>query len=229
MTEKIITDNLIIDNWIIGIIFKGVNMSVRDTAIDERLLQSAKKEFLKHGFLKADLKNICDQAGVTTGAVYKRYKGKEELFMAVVSKAVEKMDSFVELRSEYDFTNLSDSAVRETWVMNKEYTLDMFKMMWDIRDELILLVEKSAGTVYENYEHDFSLKMTKAYMQFYNEAKKRDIASIEISEKEMHVLCTAFWSSIYEPFIHKMTWKEIENHCDLVCRYFNWYKALGID
>ena len=149
--------------------------------------------------------------------------------MAVVSKAVEKMDSFVELRSEYDFTNLSDSAVRETWVMNKEYTLDMFRMMWDIREELILLVEKSAGTVYENYEHDFSLKMTKAYMQFYNEAKKRDIASTEISEKEMHVLCTAFWSSIYEPFIHKMTWKEIENHCDLVCRYFNWYKVLGID
>ena len=47
-------------------------MSVRDTSIDPRLLESARKEFMERGFLKAELKTICDNAGVTTGAVYKR-------------------------------------------------------------------------------------------------------------------------------------------------------------
>ena len=55
-------------------------MAVRDTSIDPRLLASAREEFKKQGFIKADLKTICENAGVTTGAVYKRYKGKEELW-----------------------------------------------------------------------------------------------------------------------------------------------------
>lgn len=203
-------------------------MSVRDTSIDPRLIQSAREEFMTCGFLKADLKRICENAGVTTGAVYKRYKGKEELFQAVVKGATDKMDSFIELRTELDFSGMSDEQIRNTWIMNEEYVLDMFRMIWNIRKDLVILLEKSSGTSYENYGHDFALRMTKAYMQYYLETKKRGLAKADISEEQMHVLCTAFWTSIYEPFIHKMTWKKIEEHCKVICRYFNWAEAIGL-
>ncbi len=203
-------------------------MSVRDTSIDPRLIQSAREEFMTSGFIKADLKSICENAGVTTGAVYKRYKGKEELFQTVVQEAIDKMDGFVKLRSEIDFSNLSDEQIRDTWLMNEEYVLEMFRLIWDIRKDLVILLEKSAGTAYENYGHDFAKRMTKAYMQYYLETKKRGLANAEISEDQMHVLCTAFWTAIYEPFIHKMTWKKIEEHCKVLCRYFNWAEAIGL-
>ena len=54
-------------------------MAVADRSIDPRILESARTEFLASGFEKASLKTICEGAGVTTGALYKRYKGKEEL------------------------------------------------------------------------------------------------------------------------------------------------------
>ena len=60
-------------------------MAVADHSIDPRILESARTEFLASGFEKASLKTICEGAGVTTGALYKRYKGKEELFCAVVA------------------------------------------------------------------------------------------------------------------------------------------------
>lgn len=204
-------------------------MSVRDTSIDPRLIQSAREEFMTNGFIKADLKSICENAGVTTGAVYKRYKGKEELFMAVVKEAADKMDSFVQLRAETDLSSLSDEQIRNTWIMNEEYVLELFRMLWDIRKDLVILLEKSAGTAYENYANDFAIRMTKAYMQYYLEAKKRGLAKADISEEQMHVLCTAFWTAIYEPFIHKMTWKKIEEHCKVLCRYFNWADAIGLE
>ncbi len=204
-------------------------MSVRDTSIDPRLIQRAREEFITNGFIKADLKRICENAGVTTGAVYKRYKGKEELFMAVVKEAADKMDSFVQLRAETDLSSLSDEQIRNTWIMNEEYVLELFGMLWDIRKDLVILLEKSAGTAYENYANDFAIRMTKAYMQFYQEARKRGLAKADISEEQMHVLCTAFWTTIYEPFIHKMTWKKIEEHCKVICRYFNWEKAIGLE
>lgn len=204
-------------------------MSVRDTSIDPRLIQSAREEFMTNGFIKADLKSICENAGVTTGAVYKRYKGKEELFMAVVKEAADKMDSFVQLRAETDLSSLPDEQIRNTWIMNEEYVLELFRMLWDIRKDLVILLEKSAGTAYENYANDFAIRMTKAYMQYYLEAKKRGLAKADILEEQMHVLCTAFWTAIYEPFIHKMTWKKIEEHCKVLCRYFNWADAIGLE
>lgn len=97
-------------------------MSVRDTSIDPRLLESARKEFMEKGFLKAELKTICDNAGVTTGAVYKRYKGKEELFCAVVEEAVQKFREFVDERSDVDFSSMTDEEVKNTWIMNEEFT-----------------------------------------------------------------------------------------------------------
>ena len=203
-------------------------MSVRDTSIDPRLLQSARNEFMKHGFIKADLKTICDNAGITTGAVYKRYKGKEELFCAVVKDTADILDGFVTVRAGQDFSTMTDEEVRATWTMNEKLMLDLFEMLWSIRGDFVLLLEKSAGTAYENYGHDFALQMTEAYMHYYLEAKSRGLAKAEISKEQMHVLCTSFWTLIYEPFIHKMTWKQIEEHCKVVCRAFNWAEAIGL-
>ncbi|MCR5628857.1 TetR/AcrR family transcriptional regulator [Eubacterium sp.] len=201
-------------------------MSVRNTSIDLKLIQSARKEFKKNGFIKADLKTICDNAGVTTGAVYKRYKGKEELFQAVVKETVEMLDGFVSVRADMDFSEMTDEEVRDTWKMDEVYILDLFKLLWKIRDDFVLLLDMSAGTVYEKYGHEFAFRMTDAYMQYYLEAKKRGLAKADITQDEMHVLCTSFWTAIYEPFVHKMTWKEIEKHCRVMCRFYDWTKAL---
>ncbi|MBQ9302827.1 TetR/AcrR family transcriptional regulator [Butyrivibrio sp.] len=204
-------------------------MSTRDTSIDPKLLQCAKDEFMKHGFIKAELKTICDNAGITTGAIYKRYKGKEELFQAVVSDAAMALDEFISDRTNVDFSGMTDDEVRNTWIMNEEYTLGMFEMLWSLHDGFVLLLEKSAGTSYENYRHDFAHRMTHAYMQYYSEAKRRGLAKADISEAEMHVLCTAFWTAVYEPFVHDMTWNEVKEHCKVLCRYFDWAGAISLN
>ena len=63
-------------------------MARPDTSIDPRIMDSAREEFRTLGFEQASLKSICQRAGVTTGALYKRYAGKEELFRAVVADTV---------------------------------------------------------------------------------------------------------------------------------------------
>ena len=36
----------------------------------------------------------------------------------------------------------------------------------------------------------------------------------------MHILLTAFWATIYEPFIHGYNLEQLESHCKLVCKLF---------
>ena len=201
-------------------------MSTPDKSIDPRLLASAKAEFMKHSFLKAELKTICENADITTGAVYKRYKGKEDLFNAVVEDIADELTRFVDSRSDMDFSALSDDEIYDSWVMTYESMLPIFELLYRYRDTFSLLIDKAAGTRYENFNHEFVTKMSYAYEQFYSEARKRGLAGAEVTREEFHVLLSSFWTCICEPFIHKMSWEKIKEHCHIVCRFFNWQEVI---
>ena len=87
-------------------------MAVADRSIDPRILESARTEFLASGFEKASLKTICEGAGVTTGALYKRYKGKEELFCAVVEQTVSDLYEVAHARGDKEPAVMSDQEHR---------------------------------------------------------------------------------------------------------------------
>ena len=77
-------------------------MTKRAGAVPEdtrnRILMAAKKEFSEHGFQGSSLRRICSAAGVTTGALYFFFDGKDDLFQIVLSEAAE---PFQELVSEH--------------------------------------------------------------------------------------------------------------------------------
>lgn len=51
--------------------------------VRKKILKSARKEFLKHGYNGASMRRIAKSAGYTVGNIYRYYKGKEDLFIGV--------------------------------------------------------------------------------------------------------------------------------------------------
>ena len=202
-------------------------MSKPDRSIDPRILNSAKKVFLTHGFQNASLKEICEDAGITTGALYKRYKGKEALFRAVVEDTVAALDDFVEQRSAANVSALSDDSLVKAWDMDEKNTLEYFQFFYEHHDGFILLLKCAEGTAYSNFQHDWVEKMTVKTYEYFLEARKRGLTHTDISMDELHILLSAFWTTIYEPFIHGFTWAQMEVHCKVICGLFNWYRVLG--
>ncbi|WP_294147004.1 TetR/AcrR family transcriptional regulator [uncultured Clostridium sp.] len=204
-------------------------MSIPDRSIDPRILSSAKKEFLTNGFEKTSLKTICDNAGITTGALYKRYKGKEDLFHALVADTVADLNDVLNEKGGVDVTALSDSRLIKAWDMDLEYMLWWFRFLYERHDGFVLLLRCSEGTAYAKFQHDWVEQMTVSTGKYLQEAQRRGLTGTAVSREELHVLLSAFWSTIYEPFIHDFSWEQIESHCKLVCRLFNWYEALAFD
>ncbi len=202
-------------------------MAKPDRSLDPLILESAKKEFLLNGFEKASLKAICDGAGVTTGALYKRYRGKEELFQAVVADTVEDMEEIVRQKSVYDFSDFTDEELVKAWDMDEAYMMWWFRFLFDRYDGFVLLLKCAGGTCYANFQHDWVERMTDASYRYYEETRRRGLCKADISREEMHILLTAFWTTIYEPFIHGYQEEQLEGHCRLVCRLFDWYSTLG--
>ena len=202
-------------------------MAVADHSIDPRILKSARAEFVKHGFEKSSLKAICDGAGVTTGALYKRYKGKEELFCAVVEQTVADLYAEAERRGNLDPASMTDEQLIRAWEMEGSDMMWWFQYLYERREDFYLLLACSEGTRYSNFQHDWVALLTKATSAFLEEAKSRGLCRNDIEPEELHILLSAFWTTIYEPFIHHFTWEQMENHCRIVCRLFRWHDALG--
>ena len=201
-------------------------MSVADRSIDPRILDSARTEFLTSGFEKASLRTICEGAGVTTGALYKRYKGKEDLFCAVVEQTVEDLYEVAHARGDKDPAAMSNQELIKAWDMDGADMMWWFRFLYDRRDDFYLLLSCSQGTRYANFPHDWVELLTKATSAYLAEAQRRGLCRNDVEPAELHILLSAFWTTIYEPFIHHFTWEQIEAHCRIVCGLFNWHGAL---
>ena len=59
-------------------------MSVKDHSLDGRIVEAAAAEFLEHGFQGASMRQIAQRAGLTTGALYNRYRNKDVLFCSLI-------------------------------------------------------------------------------------------------------------------------------------------------
>ena len=71
---------------------KAINEKEKTETI-EKLKCSAREEFLKYGFQRAGLRQICERAGVTTGAFYFYYDGKEAILKAILEPLIQKYEA----------------------------------------------------------------------------------------------------------------------------------------
>ena len=203
-------------------------MSVPDKSIDPRLLSAAKKVFLKKGFEMASLAEICQTAGVTTGALYKRYSGKEELFAEVVSGTIGDMETYASSIKEIDLSKLTDQEIYDGFFMNTEANIRWLEFLYERKEEVILLIKCAAGTRYSNFHHDWSAVTASLIFRYYQEAKKRGLTTKEISLTEMNILAATVWTLYYEPFIYDYSWEQMEGHARTIHDFIDWHRAFGM-
>ena len=203
-------------------------MSVPDRSIDPRLLSAAKKEFLQKGYKTASLAEICRAAGVTTGALYKRYEGKEALFSALVADTIRDMEEYTAEIGKEDLSKYTDQELFDSLSMTPESIIQWMKILEKNRDGFTLLVRCASGTQYESFHHDWAGIMNELDYKYYLEAKRRGLTDREVNREELHVLTSAVWAMFFEPFYHGFTWEEIEEHAILFHDFVDLPKALGI-
>lgn len=117
----------------------------------KHLLECAKKEFLEKGYMKASLRNICKEAGVTTGALYFFFKDKEDLLAALVEEPLQQLYAVMEEHYATEMRN--ETHVAQLDLENDgdlEASREIIRRMYENRDIFLLLLTKSQGSRFEN-------------------------------------------------------------------------------
>lgn len=140
----------------------------------EKLLESAKQEFMEKGYTGASLRNICKKAGVTTGALYFFFEDKEDLFGALVKEPLERLAGIMkehylaEVEVEDQKAGLEDDFSDDI-----KASKAVVHFMFQYYDEFLLLLMKSQGSAYANCVNEFADITSRHYRQLADEISRQ--------------------------------------------------------
>lgn len=125
---------------------KERQMAVKDRSLDPLIIKAAKEEFLKAGYERASLHQIVKKAGITTGALYTRYKNKDALFCSLVEPAMAEMNErLMPMMKEYEQVSQSRDLNEFIKVVKKEEQISL-DLLFAFYDECVLFFCKSEGS-----------------------------------------------------------------------------------
>lgn len=201
--------------------------------INEKLaadrLEAGKKEFLAHGFQGASLRDIAASLGVTTGAIYRYYTDKAELFSALVEKPARELEEryraaqkeFADQPLQDQLTELPEVSDENSWIM--EFIYDNF-------DAFKLIVCCSAGTGYEHYLDtlvEIEANSGRALLERMEEAGQQ---IHQIDDALIHIVSSALFNGIFETVRHDMPRDKAFVYLNDLKEFYSagWFKLLGM-
>ena len=143
-------------------------MANRDHSLDDGIIQAAYSEFLAYGFQKASLHKIAEKAGVTTGAIYTRYKNKDALFASLLQDFFEAMQVlFAPVAEEYE--NAKHSAQPEDILraINAEEQV-YFQLLTEHCNDCTLFFCRSDGSSMETVLHELMNRKAEQTVEFFS-------------------------------------------------------------
>ena len=155
-----------------------------DKETRKKLLNSAKQEFLAKGYMKASLRTICKNAGVTTGALYFFFQDKEDLLKQLVEEPLKGLASIIQshLLEELNTDALFASADEDS--ADIRVASEIVHFMYQNYDIFEILLTKSQGSAYE----DIVSRFADWGEQHYNALAELMVAKFGVSKPDQYMI-----------------------------------------
>jgi DNA-binding transcriptional regulator YbjK len=140
----------------------------QDKETKDRLMACAKEEFIEKGYNKASLRNICKNAGVTTGALYFFFKDKDDLFISIAKEPLDELKAVISdhFSSEALVPIKGIDFSREDFLEDFAAAYSVLECLYKYKDEFDVILNKAQGSSlegvvdsYVDYLYDHYLKL----------------------------------------------------------------------
>lgn len=136
-----------------------------DRETKEKLLASAEHEFMEKGYQGASLRNICKNAGVTTGALYFFFKDKDDIFASLVAPVLGSIRTMMEAHMQQELQEVKG----ELQEGQDDFSDDIYASqriiheLYQNYDRVQLLLTKSQGSSLAGFIDEFVAFTEKNY------------------------------------------------------------------
>jgi len=195
----------------------------------EKIIEIAKRVFLKNGYAKTSMRDIAKGAGIGVSNIYNYFNSKDELFRHIVKPLLTELERM--MREHHNVEEQDDFICYATGQRNgmmgdhvKEYML----LINNHRDELKLLLYQSQGSSLEKYIDTYTDECTKTVLAFMDEFKRKyPEYGVIHTPFTYHVHIVWLFSFISEVIKHDLPADEIRRAIeDYILFEFNGWRAL---
>ena len=185
----------------------------------KKIIDSGKANFLNDGYERANLRKICKDAGVTTGAFYRHFEDKEDLFVALVEPLANEILEFYSKFETVSFQSLKRDELEDLADINVNGSIETALYMFGKKELFELLMYHAYGTKYANFADKLvELEDENRKKVFQIVAGKSQM--IEIPETTIHLLDYAYINALCEIIIHSKTESEVRMNSKIVAEFF---------
>lgn len=145
-------------------------MQIQKENIRKRILETAKKEFLRHGYKAVSMRKIANIADIGLSNIYNYFENKNEILQEILSPVLTKLENF-----EKDHN--SDKHISLDIFVNPKYQREILETFLQLieqyKQELYLLLYQSIGSSFENYREQYINRHTKMGIEYIQKMKSK--------------------------------------------------------
>ena len=186
----------------------------------DKLLISAKQEFLEKGYQKASLRNICKNAGVTTGALYFFFQDKDDLFASIVQPSLDRIIAMLSQHTKQELMELQEHPDAQEDNMQDDMVAGkvILDALYGDYDNIVLILTKSQGSRYEHCVDEFVDMLQQSYRVLSAEQAKR-MGVKPPDDYTLHWVSHIQIDAFVQLILHETDKAKALEHLDSILRY----------
>ena len=187
--------------------------------IYDKVLSCAKTEFLEKGYQDASLRVIADNAGTSTGSIYRRFSDKAELFHALIFPVVEQLKQWFVERLEND-THLPSDEFKSYEKRSKSMEAELLDYIYENFDVFKIMVSCADNTDFAQLIHDLAEIESEYTVKYMDQVSRNAFETGRASIPLVHVLSSAFYFGLFEIVRHDMSKAEAATYVKQMRRFY---------
>ncbi|MBR2736239.1 MAG: TetR/AcrR family transcriptional regulator [Firmicutes bacterium] len=198
------------------------------TESHEKIVAAALREFLKYGFKDASLRRLASAAGLSVSALYKHFPDKESMFASLVQPAYNDYVQLCRRNTARLNRALDESDLPGLWE-NFDRTVRITDCIYRHFDAFKLIICRSEGTRFESFLHQAAKLDEESTLLFIDELRERGVKLNNFSQKEFHLLTTAYIEAVFQTVRHDFTPDEARSYAKTLDTFFtlSWRNFFG--
>lgn len=196
----------------------------------QRIIESAKEEFLENSFNGASLRKIVKDAGVTTGAFYGLFKDKNSLFEAIVGEQAEYfLKEYTSAHTQFNSLDKQEQ-IDNMHSYTSDILVRLVNYMFDNIDEFRLLITSAEGSMYSDWMERLIAIEEKSAKDFIKVLKSKGKSVEEMNPEIIHMLSGSFIHGVMKTVAHNMGRTKAMKNIEILRKYANagWDALLDI-
>ena len=202
----------------------------REPATQEKILAAATAEFLRKGFRGASLRQIVKNVGVTTGAFYRYYGSKEELFDALVLPHARRIMELYEAAAA-DFKRMApEEQIDAMGEAGRRCMRAMYEYARAHRDAFRLILAAPESSKCGDFIHRLTEREIAETRGFMSLLAAHGRAVTALSPRFEHIVVSGRFAALFELIVHDVPPEEALKCIDQLCDFHRagWAKLMGL-